>query len=424
MAIQDFLQDTNYDFVGKRRVLGFISIVVVATAWALFFTVGPNWGIDFTGGTELHLAFEEEVTIDELRTSLRSIGLDDDSVQQVGGRKNSEYKIRVQDATFGAESLQVEVEARLAAEFGEEWIDPERTYFDAEVGARMAVGYNGDEVSMSSVKAVFADMDRVVVQRGREEQEVVIQLPGLSAQIVDSIRDAMGEQTFEVLATDSVGPKVGGDLRRQGFISIMATLALVLLYIAFRFDLSFAPGAIIALIHDVSITVGIFVVLGHLFPDRFVFNLPIIGALLTIVGYSLNDTIVIYDRIRENRDRYRRHDTVELINTSVNETLARTIATSVTTLFAMTAFLIYGGNVIQDFASAMMCGIVFGTYSTVFVASPMILVMEDLQPYLRKLVAAPEYENDEEAEAASVAAMTQSQQRRVERQKLADDPAE
>ena len=124
MAIQDFLQDTNYDFVGKRRVLGFISIVVVAAAWALFFTIGPNWGIDFTGGTELHLAFEEEVTIDELRTSLRSIGLDDDSVQQVGGRKNSEYKIRVQDATFGAESLQAEVEARLTAEFGEEWIDP------------------------------------------------------------------------------------------------------------------------------------------------------------------------------------------------------------------------------------------------------------------------------------------------------------
>ena len=101
MGIQDFLQDSNYDFVGKRRILGVFSVIMVTAAWALFFTIGPNWGIDFTGGTELHLAFEEEVTIDELRTSLRSIGLDDDSVQQVGNRNNSEYKIRVQDAKGG-----------------------------------------------------------------------------------------------------------------------------------------------------------------------------------------------------------------------------------------------------------------------------------------------------------------------------------
>ncbi|MBT3219562.1 MAG: protein translocase subunit SecF, partial [Proteobacteria bacterium] len=172
----------------------------------------------------------------------------------------------------------------------------------------------------------------------------------------------------------------------------------------------FAPGAVLALIHDVSITVGIFVI------ARLEFNLPMIGALLTIVGYSLNDTIVIYDRIRENRDRYSRTNTADLINVSVNETLARTVATSVTTFMAISMFLLIGGPVIRNFALAMMLGIIFGTYSTVFVASPMVLVMEQLKPRLSKLLAissgsAPTEEEMEE----ELRRMTQSEQRRRER---------
>ena len=161
---------------------------------------------------------------------------------------------------------------------------------------------------------------------------------------------------------------------------MLFTLALVLVYIAFRFDLTFAPGAIVALFHDVSITLGIFVVIQE------EVNLSMIGALLTIIGYSLNDTIVIYDRIRENMQKYSRKDMKSLINDSVNETLARTLATSLTTMAALLAFLFIGGPVIKTFALAMMIGVIVGTYSTVFVASPMILVMERAKPAIARML--------------------------------------
>jgi len=187
-----------------------------------------------------------------------------------------------------------------------------------------------------------------------------------------------------VLQVDSVGPKVGAELRQQGMIAILATLALILVYVALRFNLSFAPGAVLALFHDVSIVVGVFVTLDML-GITYEFNLPMIGALLTIIGYSLNDTIVIYDRLRENMTRYRRNDLETMINVSINETLGRTLATSVTTLAGMTAFLVLGGAVIQTFALAIFLGVIVGTYSTIFVASPTILLMQDVQPWLSQL---------------------------------------
>ena len=207
-----------------------------------------------------------------------------------------------------------------------------------------------------------------------------ITLPPLAVQVEKTLKGALPGRSVQISGVSSVGPKVGGNLRRQGFVAMLATLALVLIYIGFRFDLTFAPGAIAALFHDVSITIGIFVLIQH------EVNLSMIGALLTIIGYSLNDTIVIYDRIRENMERYRRTDMGQLINDSVNETLARTLATSLTTLVAISAFLVMGGPVIETFALAMMIGVVVGTYSTVFVASPMILLMEKVKPRLVALL--------------------------------------
>ncbi len=218
---------------------------------------------------------------------------------------------------------------------------------------------------------------------------------------------------FVVLSTDSVGPKVGNDLRTQGFVAIMITLALVLVYIAFRFDIGFAPGAVLALLHDVSLTAGVFVLVG------LEINLAIVGALLTIVGYSLNDTIVIYDRIRENQERYSRKDMPSLINVSINETMARTLATSVTTFLAVLPFLIFGGEFVQgffpdipsagsviwSFAFAMLLGILFGTYSTIYVASPTILVMQDVKPWLATLIpdfARPQDGDDDGGESGPI----------------------
>ena len=382
--IKNYLDDLEIDFVAKRYIAGGLSTVMVLTAWLLFVFVQPNWGIDFTGGTEIHVQFTESVDIKSVRDALVAppLNLTSDSVQQVGNARDNQFAIRIQDPEFGMKDLRVDVEEKLVDKFGPDWIKGD-IRVTAEVGARFTVNYNGEELALHEVEAALASIDGVRAQTGKELNQVVITVPGLSGKIKDRIKEAMGEREFKVDSIDAVGPKVGGDLRRQGFISIASTLGLVLLYVAFRFDVGFAPGAILALIHDVSIVVGIFVV------ARLEFNLPMIGALLTIVGYSLNDTIVIYDRIRENKDRYTRKDLPGLINVSVNETLTRTVATSVTTLLAMLAFIAIGGPVIRNFALAMALGIIFGTYSTVFVASPMILLMEEIKPYLDKLMATP-----------------------------------
>ncbi|MCO4743476.1 MAG: protein translocase subunit SecF [Proteobacteria bacterium] len=407
--LKDMLTDTKINFVAMRRGAGYLSGVMVVAAWLVFFLVGPNWGIDFTGGTEMHLGFTESTEIAEVRSALRTLGLSDDSVQQVGAAEDNQFTIRIQDATFGADALMDGVLERVEEKRGGEWLQPERTRFDAEVGARMVIYYTGEELPLSEIKADLDDVEGIgTVEAGREENEIVIRFSGLSEQIKKELSAALNGKEFEVLALDAVGPKVGDELKRSGFISVAATLGLVLLYVAFRFDIGFAPGAIVALFHDVSVTVGIFVLMQR------EFNLPMIGALLTIVGYSLNDTIVIYDRIRENMDRYSRSDLGELINVSINETLARTLATSLTTAMAITAFLFLGGPVIQNFALAMLLGILFGTYSTIFVASPMILFMEDVKPHLAKMLAgsSPEPEDGEEGDLSD---MSESEKRRRER---------
>ncbi len=400
------LNQANFDYVSVQWPAAIVSTILMVLAWVAFVVIGPNWGIDFTGGTEIVLRYHDDTEIRDVREALRALGLSEDSVQQINDPEDHEYSIRIQDATFGSAEMREAVETRLVTAYGADWIEHSR--FDAEVGARLSVIYQGDLVTPQQVYAVLDEIDGVVVQQGREDREIVIKMPGLTQQIEKELRVVMGSRSFEVLSIDAVGPKVGGELRRQSAISVLATLALVLLYIAFRFDMTFAPGAILALFHDISLTLGVFVLIQH------ELNLPMIGALLTIVGYSLNDTIVIYDRIRENSERYRRKEMRELINTSINETLSRTLATSLTTLLAISAFLIMGGPVIEDFAFAMLLGIVVGTYSTIFVASPTILVMQRVQPYLAKLMAGTSAPTAEEGEAAE-ALMSQSEQRRRER---------
>ncbi|MEZ4319780.1 MAG: protein translocase subunit SecF [Myxococcota bacterium] len=409
--IKNKLTNTNIDFVGWRYIAGAVSSLMVIASWIAFFAIGPNFGIDFTGGTEIHLQFEDQVPISEVRQALSALQVSNDAVQQVGTAADREFKIRIQDPEFGSKEIRANVENRLREKFGADWI--KSTDFNAEVGARLTVTYNGEDVSVTQVKQALEGMSVANVSTGREEKQVIVVLPGLAQEIKKEITTAMGDKKFEVLAIDAVGPKVGADLQKQGFVSVAATLGLVLLYVAFRFDIGFAPGAVIALFHDVSVTVGIFVLM------QLEFNLPMIGALLTIVGYSLNDTIVIYDRIRENQDRYRRKETKDLINTSINETLSRTLATSLTTMMAILMFLFIGGPVIQNFAFAMFLGIIFGTYSTIYVASPMILVMEDVKPWLSKLIAIQPAKAAGEEEIDP--AMSESEKRRRERERDRND---
>jgi preprotein translocase subunit SecF len=212
-------------------------------------------------------------------------------------------------------------------------------------------------------------------------QEVVIRtsestsdLKGLSFRIEEALSKAYGKGGYEVRRVEVVGPKVGKDLTNKAMMAIIFSWIAMLIYIAWRFEFRFAVGGIVALIHDVIVTIGVLSLL-----DR-EFSLTIIAALLTIVGYSINDTIVIYDRIRENMRKISKKDLGEIMNISINETLGRTILTSLTVFSVLIILLVMGGEVLYDFTLAMLVGVISGVYSTVYIASPLVLAWENYRP--------------------------------------------
>ena len=230
-------------------------------------------------------------------------------------------------------------------------------------------------------------LDNNVIQRfgHRDNNEFLIktersssELEGLSDKITEALGATYGKENVDIRRVEVVGPKVGKDLRQKGLLAMLYAVIGILIYVTWRFELRYAIGAIVALIHDVIITVGIFSLLGK------EFTLPIIAALLTIIGYSLNDTIVVYDRIRENIKGARKQPLKELVNSSINQVLSRTVLTSATTLLVVLALFFLGGAVIHDFAFALLVGIVVGTYSSIFVASPTVLAWETISPSKEK----------------------------------------
>ena len=195
---------------------------------------------------------------------------------------------------------------------------------------------------------------------------------GKQGEVADGLQKALGEQIgpVELERVGFVGPRVGAELRSSGLKAIGISCLLILIYIGFRFSPRYAPGAVVALVHDIVITSGFFVILGY------EFDLTVLAALLAILGYSLNDTIIVYDRIRENMALHTKHDLEDVLNRSVNQTLSRTLLTSGTTLIAVVALLALGGPIIRPFALAMVIGILVGTYSSIYVAAPTLLLLE------------------------------------------------
>lgn len=212
----------------------------------------------------------------------------------------------------------------------------------------------------------FGDDNQVLIRIEYQEDKSLNEVVAL----VQNTLDAEYKEQVSFQRTEAVGPKVSGELIESGVLSVLLAVGAVLFYIWIRFEWQFGLGAVIALMHDVLLTVGMFSLTG------LEFNLSIIAAILTIVGYSLNDTVVVYDRIRENLRKFRKKELPDLINLSLNETLARTMMTSVTTLLALTALFYFGGEVIHGFTAAMIWGIFVGTYSSIFIASPVLLWFE------------------------------------------------
>ena len=332
MPFQIVPAGTKIDFIGRRHLCAAISAALLLASIAAIPIQGIRYGIDFAGGTEMQVLFDGESGAGEgaIRSVVAACGVSDPSVVRYGETDAAEFLIRFR--------IEVGVEAveRVAG------ADCPLTEADrAQLARAAAAGGGGGEVG--------------------EKGEIVDRLEL-------ALRNAVGP--LVVQRVEYVGPRVGAELRRDGLYAIGIASLLVLAYIAFRFSVRFAPGAIVALLHDIGITAGLFVIFGR------EFDLRVLAALLAILGYSLNDTIIIYDRIRENMELRTKHDLVEVLNLSVNQTLARTLLTSGTTMAAVLALLFLGGEVIRPFAIAMAIGIVVGTYSSTFIAAPTLLFLE------------------------------------------------
>ncbi len=359
------------DFISKRRIFAIASAVGVAIGLGLFFIVGPNWGLDFSGGTEVQVRFGAATSIADVRGALAPMGIGDEAIQQLGKVSDNRFVVRLRGEDTGNTGSSRVEDARKALEgaFGSGWL--ETFVLDSEVGTTVRVAYRGDAVPLEKVEAVLAPVEGVKVTTGSEPNTLRLRLPGVAEDIRATLMTRLPQRAADIERADSVGPKVGGNLRHAGIVAVVLSIVIHVIYIALRFDLTFAPGAIVGLLHDVAITCGLLVL------TRQEFGLQTVSALLTLTGYSLNDTIIIYDRIRENMGKFRRTRFGELVNTSVNETLGRTLMTSIATSMAMIPFLFIGGPVLREFAFVMLVGIVVGTYSSVYVAAPITMVLDE-----------------------------------------------
>ncbi len=219
------------------------------------------------------------------------------------------------------------------------------------------------EIGEAGIQNFGSDQDVLIRLRVGDEDEEVI------SALLNQVKSVLGDNV-EYRRVETVGPKVGDDLRSGAMWAVMLSLIAILMYITMRFEWQYGAAAVVAIFHDIFLTLGFFALLD------FEFNLPSLAALLTIAGYSINDTIVVFDRVRENRRKYRTTPLYQLINTSLNETLSRTLLTSATTLIAVSAFLFFGGEVIRDFNTVLIWGVFVGTYSSVYIASAFLLYIE------------------------------------------------
>jgi preprotein translocase subunit SecF len=361
---------TNIDFIGKRKIAVFISSIVNLAILVGIATVGFNLGVDFAGGTVVELKFNRSIKAAEVRDRALAGGLHDVSVQGIGGEAENTFLVRLGGVT----------------QLNEENAEKAKTAINGlgnvrNVYADMA---NGIINFRSASPLPAATIKQTVENSGTGVQEVrelgEAQGGGFDYQVVasgmaDKVFAAMSkgnaQPDFEQRRVDYVGPQVGKQLRNRGIAALLYAMVAILIYIAFRFDFKFGPGALLAMLHDVVMVAGFYLV------SRREFNLTSIAALLTIIGYSVNDTIVIYDRIREDMGKYKGKPLAEVINIAVNDTLARTLLTSLVTALSLVGLLIFGVGEIWDFAMAMLVGIIVGTYSSVYIASPLTIWLDE-----------------------------------------------
>ena len=362
---------TNIDFISKRKPALFISTLLNLAIIIGIATVGFNWGIDFVGGTVVEVKFAQSISATDVRKRAESGGLKDVQVQGIGGADENSFLIRLGGTT------QLNEASAVAASDAIKTLG-EITMSRPDVENGILTFRSTKALDIEAIKAAVAPVLGIKSVRsvgevaGQQEYQVVAS--GMADRITTALKGASATADFEVRRTEYVGPQIGKQLRNKGVGSLIYAMVAILIYVAFRFDFRFAPGAVLAMLHDVIMAAGYYLVASAFHRE---FNLTSIAALLTVIGYSVNDTIVIYDRIREEMARFKGKPLPEIINIAVNDTLSRTILTSGVTALSLVGLLIFGVGEIWDFAMAMLVGIIVGTYSSVYIASPLTIWLDE-----------------------------------------------
>jgi preprotein translocase subunit SecF len=353
----------KFDFLGKRKAALVLSTAINVVSLAGVAIFGLNFGIDFKGGIAIQARAKQGVAqLEELRSTVGGLGVGEVSLQEFGDPSTALIRVQRQDAgaqcVAGAQKVMQkragagwQVKPGAAGTGDVEFTAPGPLDAAAWRDAVSRAGLTVQERQLPRGTVNTAKIDMSPEQQAEWCQQVAIKL----------VEDAIGAK-YELRGTESVGPKIGGELMESGILAVIATMIAIAIYVWFRFEWQFAVGALIAMLHDVISTIGVFVLF------QLDFSLTALAAVLTIAGYSINDTVVIFDRVRENMRRYKKLGLIDLLNLSVNETLSRTLMTSGTVFVAVLALVLFGGPVLYSFSVAMLWGVIVGTYSSIWVA--------------------------------------------------------
>ncbi len=390
----EFFRQTNIDFLKyKWWAIGASWALIALGLVTIFVQKGLKFGIDFSGGTAIAVRFAERPDVDHLRKILDGAGLGEIGIQRYEEPEKHEVLIRVQQQKKEGRDVAGDVLRALRGGLATP-ADPSRIDLNAEgkgtLGARLAAADPDKVAGRSDVNPgdyYTQAAERIIAQRSRlglfRSPNDVAAIDGVSPAVKAWLQGNTYTGPFVLLSAENVGPQVGADLQKKALLAVIWSSIGMLAYVAFRFrSLPFGVGAVVALIHDTLITIGLLALFGR------EFNLVVVAALLTLVGYSKNDTVVVYDRVRENQKTPKKEPLEAIINRSINQTLSRTILTAGATMLVVLALFFLGGEVLNTFALTLIIGIVIGTYSSIYVAAPIVVIWKDFKNR-RKLAAVP-----------------------------------
>jgi preprotein translocase subunit SecF len=378
----ELFKQPNLDWMGKAKYFFALSGILLITGWtSIFFKGGLRYGIDFKGGTNVDVRFAQPPSIDRIRQGLTQQGLGTSEIQPISDPANpngNEVVIGLEQKGEGDQALdtgKTQVVNALNQTFGT--ISSGKPDFNSTTPSSLAAFLTqrdplllstnaGDRYQQLAAK-ILAYRDGKETNGVLSNFDALLRVQGVTPSVLSAIKDNYALGSFAIRNVEIVGPKVGAELRRQAIYVTLYALGGMLVYIAFRFEWVYGAAAVLAVFHDVLITLGFFSLL------RFEISLTVIAALLTLVGYSMNDTIVIFDRIRENNRLLRRESFADVVNKSINQTLSRTILTSGLTFLTVLVLFLMGGQVLRAFSFALVVGIVVGTYSSFGIAAPLVV---------------------------------------------------